>query len=64
MLQPSIWFDYPGYLQVDGKIISSIGPGLLCLVGLKEGDTDKDAEYICKARLWLKSMEAAVLLKA
>ncbi len=32
--------------QVDGKVISSIGPGLLCLLGLGVGDTDADAEYM------------------
>lgn len=33
-------------LQVDGEIVGKIGPGLLCLVGLRDTDTDKDAEYM------------------
>lgn len=33
-------------LQVDGQVVSSIGPGLLCLIGVKDGDLDKDAEYV------------------
>jgi D-Tyr-tRNA(Tyr) deacylase len=32
--------------QVDGELVSSIGPGLLCLVGLKDGDSAKDVEYM------------------
>ncbi|KAL6764925.1 D-Tyr tRNAtyr deacylase-like domain-containing protein [Haematococcus lacustris] len=35
-------------VEVEGKIVSSIGPGLLCLVGLKTTDTAKDAAYITK----------------
>ena len=35
-------------MQVDGEIVSRIGPGLLCLVGVKDGDTEKDADYIAK----------------
>lgn len=34
-------------LQVDGRIVSEIGPGLLVLVGLHESDTDADADYMC-----------------
>ena len=33
-------------LQVDGTIVSSIGPGLLCLVGVKDTDQQGDAEYM------------------
>ncbi|KAL3702015.1 hypothetical protein R1sor_020037 [Riccia sorocarpa] len=35
-------------VEVEGRIVSQIGPGLLVLVGLLESDTDKDAEYICR----------------
>ncbi|KAG1658404.1 hypothetical protein FOA52_013758 [Chlamydomonas sp. UWO 241] len=37
-------------VEVDGKIVSSIGPGLLCLVGVTSTDTPKGkaAEYVCK----------------
>ncbi|XP_065876977.1 uncharacterized protein [Euphorbia lathyris] len=35
-------------VEVDGHIVSAIGPGLLVLVGLHESDTDSDAEYICR----------------
>eukprot|EP00899_Mesostigma_viride_P018711 jgi/Mesvir1/26841/Mv20594-RA.1 len=33
---------------VDGKEVSSIGKGLLVLVGVGEGDGPADAEYICR----------------
>lgn len=33
-------------VSVDGEVISSIGPGLLLLVGVGEGDDDADAKRI------------------
>ena len=33
-------------MQVDGKQISSIKEGLLCLIGVKAGDTVKDSDYM------------------
>lgn len=33
-------------LQVDGRLVSKIGPGLLVLVGLHETDGESDAEYV------------------
>lgn len=39
--------DYsPVVLQVEGRLVSAIGPGLLVLVGLHETDADSDAEYM------------------
>lgn len=35
-------------VSVDGKTISAIGPGLLVLVGVLEGDTEKDCYYLVK----------------
>ena len=32
---------------MDGKVLSSIGPGLLCLVGIKTGDTEADQDFLC-----------------
>ena len=34
-------------VTIDGKIKSSIGPGLLVLVGIEEADTDEDIEWLC-----------------
>ncbi|KAJ7947050.1 D-aminoacyl-tRNA deacylase [Quillaja saponaria] len=35
-------------VEVDGSIVSEIGPGLLVLVGIHDADTDADADYICR----------------
>ena len=35
-------------VTVDGAITGSIGKGLMVLIGVEEGDTEKDAEYIAK----------------
>lgn len=35
-------------VEVEGRIVSAIGPGLLVLVGVHEADTDSDADYICR----------------
>ncbi|GLU22921.1 hypothetical protein SLE2022_389570 [Rubroshorea leprosula] len=35
-------------VEVDGRIVSEIGPGLLVLVGIHESDTEADADYICR----------------
>lgn len=34
------------FLQVEGYMVSAIGPGLLVLVGLHESDVDSDADYM------------------
>ena len=43
-------------VAVDGEVVSSIGPGLMVLVGVREGDTRDDMEWlankIIKARLF------------
>ncbi|XP_075488393.1 uncharacterized protein LOC142527462 [Primulina tabacum] len=35
-------------VEVEGRTVSAIGPGLLVLVGLHETDVESDAEYICR----------------
>ncbi|CAL8146807.1 unnamed protein product [Prunus armeniaca] len=35
-------------VEVEGRTVSEIGPGLLVLVGLHESDSDSDADYICR----------------
>ncbi|KAF3788403.1 D-tyrosyl-tRNA(Tyr) deacylase [Nymphaea thermarum] len=37
-----------GWIQVEGRTVSEIGPGLLVLVGIHENDGEGDAEYICR----------------
>jgi D-tyrosyl-tRNA(Tyr) deacylase len=43
-------------VEVDGKVVSAIGPGLLCLIGLGQGDTAEDQDYLIRkvlnGRLW------------
>lgn len=29
--------------------MSQIGPGLVCLIGMEQGDTESDSEYMCAA---------------
>lgn len=49
-------------VTVDGKLISHIGPGLVCLIGLGDGDSENDVEYITRkilnARLWASDRKA------
>ena len=33
-------------VAVDGEVVGSIGEGLLVLLGVKVGDTEKDADYM------------------
>lgn len=33
-------------VEVDGRIVSEIGPGLLALVGIHDSDSDADADYM------------------
>lgn len=35
-----------GCWQVEGRVVSEIGPGLLVLVGLHESDLEADADYM------------------
>ncbi|KAG6419187.1 hypothetical protein SASPL_121401 [Salvia splendens] len=41
-------------VEVEGRLISSIGQGLLVLVGLHEADVESDAEYICRKVLKMR----------
>lgn len=33
-------------VTVDGDVVGDIGPGLLCLVGIGEGDTEEEARWL------------------
>jgi D-tyrosyl-tRNA(Tyr) deacylase len=41
-------------VTVDGQIISKIGPGLLCLIGIKDTDTTTDIDLIAKRLLSIR----------
>lgn len=43
--------------QVDGAVVSSIGPGLLCLVGLAKNDTPRELESMARKILRLRAFE-------
>mmetsp|Transcript_21692 Transcript_21692/g.36265 ORF Transcript_21692/g.36265 Transcript_21692/m.36265 type:complete len:154 (-) Transcript_21692:334-795(-) len=51
-------------VEVGGEIVSSIGPGILCLIGLKDGDVEADAEFICRKVLNVRLFENAESGKA
>ncbi len=41
-------------VSVDGEVISSIGPGLLLLVGVADGDTEGDAQRVAEKAAGLR----------
>ncbi|CAK9152567.1 unnamed protein product [Ilex paraguariensis] len=41
-------------VEVEGSIVSAIGPGLLVLVGLHDADVNSDADYICRKVLSMR----------
>ncbi len=44
-------------VTVDGETVGKIGPGLMVLIGVEEGDTEKDAEYIAEKTATLRIFE-------
>ncbi len=50
-------------VEIDGEVCSSIGPGLLLLVGVEEADGDEDVEWLAGkvARLRIFDDEAGVM---
>lgn len=44
-------------VQVDGKIIGSIGPGILTLLGVAHGDAQEDVEWMVQKILKLRIFE-------
>jgi D-tyrosyl-tRNA(Tyr) deacylase len=45
--------------QFDGAVVSSIGPGLLCLVGLAKNDTPRELAVMSRRILRLRAFEKA-----
>ena len=41
-------------VRVDGRTVGSVGPGLLVLLGVGLGDTEKDADYLAEKTLNLR----------
>ena len=44
-------------VSVEGTLISAIGPGLMVLLGVENGDTEKDARYIADKVTGLRIFE-------
>ena len=44
--KPAVNVSHTPPTQVDGSIVSRIGQGWLCLVGLTDEDTDADADFV------------------
>lgn len=42
---------------MDGEVVSAIGPGLLCLIGLRDGDDDAAVDYITNKLLKIRLFE-------
>lgn len=44
-------------VQVDGKVVGEIGKGIMVLLGVEEGDTEKEAQYIADKVIGLRIFE-------
>jgi D-tyrosyl-tRNA(Tyr) deacylase len=44
-------------VEVDGKPVAEIGKGFLILVGVRSGDSEKDAEYLAEKCFGLRAFE-------
>lgn len=44
-------------VKVDGAIVGEIGKGVMVLLGVEEGDTEKDAQYLAEKILGLRIFE-------
>ncbi len=43
-----------GSVSVGGEVVGKIGPGLVILVGVANGDTERDAEYLAQKAVELR----------
>lgn len=48
-----------GEVRVDGERVASVGQGLLVLLGVAKGDTEKDAKYLAQKVVGLRIFEDA-----
>ncbi len=48
-----------GSVTIEGKVVGKIGKGLVILLGIKNGDTESDAEYLAQKCVNLRIFEDA-----
>jgi D-tyrosyl-tRNA(Tyr) deacylase len=41
-------------VSIDGEVVGSIGPGLVVLLGVSQGDTERDARYLAEKTVNLR----------
>ena len=46
-------------VSIDDRVIGAIGPGLLVFLGIEEGDSRADADYICSKTIGLRVFDDA-----
>jgi len=46
-------------VTVEGRVVGSIGPGFLVLLGVRQGDTEADADYLAEKIAYLRIFEDA-----
>lgn len=44
-------------VEVEGRVVGEIGPGLNCLLGVERGDTREDLEWLCDKIVHLRIFE-------
>lgn len=49
-------------VEVEGRIVSKIGPGLLVLVGIHDSDSDADADYMSSPSHYPLSIQVQLLI--
>ncbi len=45
------------YVEVDGKVVGSIGRGINCLLGVEKGDTEEEAKWLAQKVVELRIFE-------
>ncbi|MBT7165733.1 MAG: D-tyrosyl-tRNA(Tyr) deacylase, partial [Victivallales bacterium] len=44
-------------VRIDGEVVGTIGPGILVLLGVREGDTEREADFLAEKCLNLRIFE-------
>src|SRR5512137_2390281 len=46
-------------VEVDGEVVGAIGPGILVLLGVEQGDSEKDADWLARKIIEFRIFEDA-----